>query len=131
MTEPVRSLDGVTGEGTDDSAYMIEGGLVGGLAFRRRITGGMATMIRSLTAVTIIHPWSSSAAKFALQRPHRTDDRLTFFGGITSAGDGLLSKPDQPQGLGMVETAALSINVLANSGASEHYFDDALTPRLQ
>lgn len=67
---------------------------------------------------------------FTAKAPSNPDGQLEKFGGITSAEDGSALKAGPVAGLWNSGHGGF-VNVLVDSGASGHYFNDALIPGLR
>ena len=118
------AFGGVTGDKTDSAAFLVEKRPVRGLGLQDRITGGLASMIRALAIVTMIqYMWLSFGSSRYAQVVSKTAPDI--FGGITGAEDGSAITAS-PVAMPWTDGRNGSVNVLVDSGASGHRFDDAI-----
>ena len=99
---------------------------------RTHITGTLAALARALIMAVMLHYAWLTLGSFLVNRVALTNTsrQPETFGGITNAEDGLA--------LAVVPAAEKEnrdsnslVSVMVDSGASGHYFDDALIPRLR
>ena len=122
------SFGGVSGEETDDSLFMVEEEPAQKLGFREHIVGGLTAMAHALVMAAILqYLWLSFGNSLYARTVKNTYGQPDVFGGITSTEDGsaLTIGPTASPRTGCSND---SVNVLVDSGASGHYFDDAIIP---
>ena len=98
------------------------------LEFREHIVGGLTVMTRALVMVAILHYlWLLFGNSRYARMVKNTYGQPEVCGGITSTEDGsaLTIGPTAKPWTGCSND---SLNVLVDSGASGHYFDDAINP---
>ena len=98
------------------------------LGFREHIVRGLTVMTHDLVMVAILHYlWLSFGNSLYARMVKNTYGQPEVFRGITSLEDGsaLTIGPTARPRTGCSND---SVNVLVDSGASGHYFDDATIP---
>ena len=117
------AFGGVIGGETGSAAFMVKEGPVRGLGLRYHINSGLASMICALAMVTMIdYLWLSFVSSLYVRMVSETP--FDNFGGITGAEDGSALTAGPVPGP-WNDGSNTSVNILGNSGASGHYFDDA------
>ena len=111
---------------------MIEEGPVQKLQLRDRIVGILAAITRALVMIAMFHYlWLSLGnSLYARMVSTNTNGQPKTFGGITSTeqGSALMAGPTAGR---QAHCNNASVKVLVDSGTPEHYFDDAIIPRLR
>ena len=101
------------------------------LGFREHIVGGLTAMTRALVMVAILHYlWLSFGNSLYARMVKNTYGQPEVFRGITSLEDGsaLTIGPTARPRTGRSND---SVYMLVDSGASGHYFDDAIIPAIR
>ena len=126
------AIGGVTGEETSDSVLLAEEDPVQKQGLRDRITGGLMAIVRGLMMVAVIHYlWLLFGSLVSARESLTTsNDQTELFGGITNAEDGSTLKVGPVVGAWNRHSND-AVNVVVDSGASGHYFDDTIIPGLR
>ena len=126
------AFGGITGENTSDSVLLAEEDPVQELGLQHRITGVLTAIVRGLIMVSVIHYlWLLFGSSVSAREASTTsNDQTEFFGGITNAEDGSALKVGPVAGVWNGHSND-TVNVLVDSGASGHYFDDTIFPGLR
>ena len=99
---------------------------------RTHITGTLATLVRALIMAVMLHYAWLALGSFLYNRVAltNTSGQPETFGGITNAEDGL-ALAVVPAAEKWNRGSNSVVSVMVDSGASGHYFDDALIPGLR
>ena len=99
---------------------------------RTHITGTLTTLARVLVMAVMLHYVWLTLGSFLYNRvaSANTNGRHQTFGGITNAEDGL-ALAAVPAAEKWNRGSNRLVSVMVDSGASGHYFDDALIPTLR
>ena len=99
---------------------------------RTHITGTLKTLARALIMAVMLHYAWLTLDSFLVNRVAltNTSGQPETFGGITNAEDGL-ALAVVPAAEKWNRGSNSLVSVMVDSGASGHYFDDALIPRLR
>ena len=99
---------------------------------RTHITGTLKTLARALIMAVMLHYAWLTLGSFLADRVAltNTSGQPETFGGITNAEDGL-ALAVVPAAEKWNRGSNSLVSVMVDSGASGHYFDDALIPRLR
>ena len=99
---------------------------------RTHITGTLTTLARALIMAVMLHYAWLTLGSFLYNRVAltNTNGQPETFGGITNAEDGLVLAA-VPAAEKWIRGSNSLVTVMVDSGASGHYFDDALIPKLR
>ena len=100
---------------------------------RTHIAGTLKTLARALIMTVMLHYAWLTLGSFIFNRVAltKTSGQPETFGGITNAEDGLALAMAVPAEEKWNRGSNSLVSVMVDSGASGHYFDDALIPRLR
>ena len=99
---------------------------------RTHITGTLTKLARALIMAVMLHHVRLTLGSFLVNRvaSTNTNGQRNIFGGITSTEDGL-ALAVVPAAEKWNHGSNSLVSVMVESGASGHYFDDALIPGLR